>query len=85
MLLSPKQRVFPLHFSAERDLQPAANCRLAPEETFLNNTVLADSCALPFPHLFPNVVTESLNTSVRVCHHLPLLLGFICPAQDSHD
>ena len=78
MLPSPKQRIFPLHFSADRDLQPAANCRLAPEETILNNTVLADSCTLPFPHHFPNVVTESLKTNVRVCFAQPSHSGAEC-------
>ena len=63
----PHKQVFPLHFLADRELQPAADCRLAPVETFLNNTVWTDSCALPFPHHFPNVVTESLKTNVRVC------------------
>ena len=53
MLPSPKQQVFPLHFLADRELQPAANCRLAPVETFLNNTVLTDSCALLF-HRHPS-------------------------------
>ena len=62
----PHKQVFPLHFLADRELQPAADCRLAPVETFLNNTVWTDSCALPFPHHFPNVVTESLKTNVSV-------------------
>ena len=74
----PQKQVFPLHFLADRELQPAADCRLAPVETFLNNTVCADSCALPFPHHFPNVVTESLKTNVRVCFAQPSHSGAEC-------
>ena len=74
----PHKQVFPLHFLADRELQPAADCRLAPVETFLNNTVWTDSCALPFPHHFPNVVTESLKTNVRVCFAQPSHSGAEC-------
>ena len=52
MLLSPKQQVFPLHFLADRELQPAANCRLAPVETFLNNTVFGRLMRLAVPSPF---------------------------------
>ena len=39
---------------------------------------MADSCALLFPHHYPNVVTESLNTSVRVCFAQPSHSGAEC-------
>ena len=59
--------------AADRELQPAADRRLAPLETMFNHTFQRTLPPCGSIAILPIVEIESLNTSVRVCYHVLIL------------
>ena len=64
--------------AADRELQPAADRRLAPLETMFNHTFQRTLPPCGSIAILPIVEIESLNTSVRVCFAQPSHPGAEC-------